>query len=315
VRGNQRIITLNAAFLGICHQIRHITPIMSDMSTIAFRKMNGLGNDFVVVDLRTSVVSFTPNIVRAIANRKTGIGCDQFILIEHPRAGGDCFMGIQNADGGEVEACGNAARCIVSLMLEETGKQQVIVETLGGITQGWRAANGDITVDMGIPRFDWQDIPLSEEIQDTRGIELQIGPIDDPILHTPAVVNVGNPHAIFYVDDADAYDLEQIGPLLENHPMFPERANISLAETISRNHIRLRVWERGVGQTRACGTAACAAAVTSARKRLTDRNVRVTLPGGDLELNWRKTDDHILMTGPAMLDFDGTLDPRFFEAA
>jgi diaminopimelate epimerase len=288
---------------------------MSDYSAIDFRKMNGLGNDFVVVDVRARAVQFSPQTVRAIADRTDGVGCDQFILIEQPREGGDCFMGIRNADGGEVEACGNAARCIVSLMLEETGKSEVIVETLGATTRGWRATNGDITVDMGTPKLNWQDIPLSEEIQDTRGIELQIGPIDEPILHTPAVVNVGNPHAIFFVEDADAYDLEQIGPLLENHPMFPERANISLAEVIDRNHLRLRVWERGVGQTRACGTAACAAIVASARKALTERTATVTLPGGDLHLEWRETDDHILMSGPAILDFDDTLDARFFEVA
>ena len=288
---------------------------MSNAREIAFRKMNGLGNDFVIVDIRSCATVFSPDTVRAIADRTSGIGCDQFILIEPARDGGDCFMGIRNADGGEVEACGNAARCIVSLMLEETGKQKVTVETLGGTTVGWRAPDGNITVDMGVPRLKWQEIPLSEEIADTRGIELQIGPIDDPILHTPAVVNVGNPHAIFFVDDADAYDLEQIGPLLENHPLFPERANISLAETPDQSHIRLRVWERGVGQTRACGTAACAAIVASARKRLTGRTATVTLPGGDLQLEWRESDDHILMTGPASHDFDGTLDARFFEAA
>ena len=157
---------------------------MNDMTAHAFRKMNGLGNDFVVVDVRASGAVFSAPVIRAIADRDTGIGCDQFILIEQPRNGGDCFMGIRNADGGEVEACGNAARCVVSLMLEETGKTEVTVETLGALTTGWRAANGDICVDMGPPKLDWRDIPLAEEIRDTRGIELQIGPIDNPILHT-----------------------------------------------------------------------------------------------------------------------------------
>lgn len=289
--------------------------MMSASTAIPFRKMNGLGNDFVVVDVRETARPFSAATVRAIADRETGIGCDQFILIERPRAGGDCFMGIRNADGGEVEACGNAARCVVALMLEETGKDKVTVETLGARTQGWRAPNGDITVDMGAPRLQWDEIPLAEEIRDTRGIELQIGPIDAPILHTPAAVNMGNPHAIFFVDDVDAYDLAQIGPLLENHPMFPERANISLAKAVDRNHIVLKVWERGAGLTRACGTAACAAAVAGARKRLTDRSVTVTLPGGDLQLEWRESDDHVLMTGPATHDYDGVLDARFFEAA
>lgn len=224
-------------------------------------------------------------------------------------------MGIRNADGDEVEACGNAARCIAALMLEETGKAEVTVETIGAITRGWRAANGDITVDMGAPKLQWQQIPLSEEIRDTRGIELQIGPIDAPILHTPAAVNMGNPHAIFFVDDVEAVDLTQVGPLLENHPMFPERANISLAHVTDRGHMNLKVWERGVGLTKACGTAACAAAVAGARKRLTERSSTVSLPGGDLHLEWRESDDHVLMTGPATFDYDGVLDARFFEAA
>ncbi|MEQ9519177.1 MAG: diaminopimelate epimerase [Parvibaculum sp.] len=286
---------------------------MSDANNIHFRKMNGLGNDFVVVDVRDrSPALFTQEIVRAIANRDTGIGCDQFILIERARKGGDCFMGIRNADGGEVEACGNAARCIASLMLDETGKAEVAVETLGAVTRGRRSADGGITVDMGAPRLEWHEIPLAEEIRDTRGIELQIGPIDKPILHTPAVVNVGNPHAIFFVKDLDIVDLAKVGPLLENHPIFPERANISLARVIDRSHLELKVWERGVGLTRACGTAACAAAVASARKRLTGRTVTVTLPGGDLHIEWRESDDHILMSGPASFDYDGTLDPHFF---
>ena len=164
-------VTLNTAFLGICPQIRHITPIMSNAREIAFRKMNGLGNDFVIVDIRSCATVFSPETVRAIADRTSGIGCDQFILIEPARDGGDCFMGIRNADGGEVEACGNAARCVVALMMEETGKKKVIVETLGGTTVGWRAPDGNITVDMGVPRLKWQEIPLSEEIADTRGIE------------------------------------------------------------------------------------------------------------------------------------------------
>jgi diaminopimelate epimerase len=288
---------------------------MSDLGTIPFRKMNGLGNDFVVVDIRARPIAFSDSVVRAIADRETGIGCDQFILIERPRAGGDCFMGIRNADGDEVEACGNAARCIAALMLDETGKSEVTVETIGAITQGWRSKTGEITVDMGAPKLEWQQIPLSEEIRDTRGIELQIGPIDDPILHTPAVVNMGNPHAIFFVDDVNKVDLTQVGPLLENHPMFPERANISLAHVTDRGHIELKVWERGVGLTKACGTAACAAAVAGARKRLTDRTSIVSLPGGDLHLEWREGDDHVLMTGPATFDYDGALDARFFEAA
>jgi len=291
--------------------------MMSALANIPFRKMNGLGNDFVVLDGRTRALAVSEADARAIADRQTGIGCDQLIIIEPPREGGDCFMTIRNADGGEVEACGNAARCIGRLLLDETGKPQVTIETLGGPTRASAAETpGAVSVDMGAPRLKWDEIPLSEEIADTRGIELQIGPLDAPILHTPAVVNIGNPHAIFFVaDDPDAYALDQIGPMLEHHPLFPARANISIAHVADTTHIKLRTWERGVGLTRACGTAACATAVAAHRKRLTGRHVTVTLPGGDLDIHWREGDDHVIMTGPATLDFEGTLDPSLFEAA
>jgi diaminopimelate epimerase len=164
-----------------------------------------------------------------------------------------------------------------------------------------------ITVDMGEPKFGWQDIPLSEEFRDTRAIELQIGPIDNPILHSPSVVNVGNPHAVFWVDDTADYDLARLGPMLENHPIFPERANISLAHVASPESIELRTWERGAGLTQACGSAACAAAVCAARKRLTGRNVSVTLPGGVLRVEWA-ADNHILMTGPVEFEYEGVID-------
>jgi diaminopimelate epimerase len=274
---------------------------------IPYLKMNGLGNDFVVVDARESGKLFRPEAIRRIANRQTGIGCDQFILITQPRTGGvDVAMRIFNADGGQVDACGNATRCIAALVAQETGKGEVIVETSAGLLPSH--VQGDrVTVDMGVPRFGWQEIPLAEEFGDTRGIELQIGPIDAPVLHTPSVVNVGNPHAVFWVDDLDAHDLERFGPLLENHPIFPDRANISLAHVISRDHIKVRVWERGVGLTRACGTAACAVAVCAARKKLANRQVTIELPGGALELDWRESDGHILMTGPWSLDGEGVL--------
>jgi diaminopimelate epimerase len=161
---------------------------------------------------------------------------------------------------------------------------------------------------MGVPKFNWDEIPLAEEFHDTRSIELQVGPIDDPVLHTPSVVNVGNPHCIFWVDDLDAHDLARIGPVLEHHPLFPQRANISLAQVTSPDAITLRVWERGAGLTRACGTAACAVVVAAVRKKLTGRKVTVTLPGGPLQLEWREADDHILMTGPSELEYEGTLD-------
>ncbi|MBX3445414.1 MAG: diaminopimelate epimerase [Parvibaculaceae bacterium] len=274
-----------------------------------FRKMNGLGNDFVVLDLRREPLALTDALARAIASRETGIGCDQLITIEEPRHGGDAFMGIRNNDGGVVEACGNAARCIGRLILEETGKDRVVIETPAGDTIATRAEGDDITVDMGEPRLLWNEIPLSEEFRDTRAIELEVGPLGNPIMHSPGVVNVGNPHAIFFVDDVDAIDLGRIGPMLEHHPLFPERANISVAQILSPVHIKLRTWERGAGLTRACGTAACAATVAAVRRRKTERKITVSLPGGDLSLEWREADNHIYMTGAAALDFEGTLDP------
>ena len=284
-----------------------------------FLKMNGLGNDFVVLDLRREPLALTDAIARAIANRETGIGCDQLITIEPPRTGGDAFMGIRNQDGGAVEACGNAARCIGKLLLEETGKDAVTIETPAGDTVATRADGGQITVDMGAPKLNWNEIPLSEEFRDTRAIELEIGPLGNPIMHSPGVVNVGNPHAIFFVEDVDAIDLARSGPMLEHHPLFPERANISVAEVLSPTHIKLRTWERGVGLTKACGTAACAATVAAIRRRKTERRVTVTLPGGDLVVEWLPDTDkghgHILMTGDAMLDHEGTLDPCLLSGA
>lgn len=276
---------------------------------IPFRKMNGLGNDFVVLDARAREISLTGDMVRGIANRETGVGCDQLIVFGPPQATvADSFMRIWNWDGGEVEACGNATRCVADILLTETGRTEVRIDSPGGLLKCRRAGDGLITADIGTPRFGWTEIPLAEEFRDTRMIELQVGPIDAPLLHSPSVVNVGNPHCIFWVNDLDAHDLERFGPMLENHPIFPERANISLAHVTARDALTLKVWERGVGLTRACGTAACAAAVAAVRKRLTERRVHVTLPGGVLQIEWRTSDDHILMTGPYAYDFDGDLD-------
>lgn len=279
-------------------------------SGIPFTKMNGLGNDFVVVDSRTSGVRLTRDEINRISDRDTGIGCDQFIVLEPPKPGVDVFMRIYNGEGAEVEACGNATRCIAHVIMQETGKDHAMVDTVAGILVAYPAGDGLVTVDMGAPRLAWDEIPLSEKFHDTRAIELQIGPIDDPILHSPAVVNVGNPHAIFYVDNLDDYDLARIGPMIEYHPMFPERANISLAQVVDREHVVVRVWERGAGLTRACGTAACAVGVASFRKRLTERRTEVMLPGGALTIEWREGDGHVLMTGPFQIDFTGTAPPE-----
>jgi diaminopimelate epimerase len=284
------------------------------MGEIPFLKMNGLGNDFVVVDSRETGRSYDRASVRRISDRESGIGCDQFIVLEQPRApGADVFMRIYNAEGGEVDACGNASRCVAALVSEETGRPAVTIETNAGLLAS-EVAGPVATVDMGRPRFDWDQIPLAEPFADTTGIELQIGPIDAPILHTPSVVNVGNPHAIFWVDDVERFDLGRFGPLLENHPIFPQRANISLAQVIAPNRIRVRVWERGAGLTLACGTAACAVGVAAARKGLTGRKVVVELPGGPLTIDWRQSDDHILMTGAWALDYDGELPDELVAA-
>ncbi|MGE3874884.1 MAG: diaminopimelate epimerase [Parvibaculaceae bacterium] len=279
---------------------------MNGLTPREFRKMNGLGNDFVVLDARARPAAISEDRARAIADRETGIGCDQLIVLE-PSKTADVRMRIWNNAGFEVESCGNASRCIADILFAEKGVSTATIDTLGGFLVCTRGGNGVVTVDMGAPRFGWQDIPLSEPFADTRHIELQLGPIDAPLIHSPSVVNVGNPHCIFWVKDLDVVDLAKAGPMLEHHPLFPERANISLARVDARDHITLKVWERGAGLTRACGTAACAAMAAAARIKLTGRKATVTLPGGDLAMEWRQSDDHILMTGPVAYDFEGTL--------
>ena len=276
---------------------------------IPFRKMNGLGNEFLVFDARRAPVKLSPIAIRELGAADE-INFDQMITIENAGRGGDDFMRIHNRDGGEVDACGNATRCVGWLLMGERGTKSATIETNAGLLRAFDTGVPEmITVDMGKPRFAWNEIPLAEEFHDTRAIELQIGPIDAPVLHSPSVVNVGNPHAIFWVDDVNPYDLERFGPLLENHPIFPERANITLAHVTSRTAITIRTWERGVGITRACGTAACATAVAAMRKNLTDHKVTVTLPGGDLIVEWRD-DGHIWMTGPVETEFTGRVDPE-----
>jgi diaminopimelate epimerase len=285
---------------------------MTITTSVPFRKMNGLGNDFVVLDARPGPFALGPREAASIADRKTGVGCDQLIALE-PSQQADVFMRIWNADGGEVGACGNAARCVAALVSSERGRPDVTIETEGAILGARVNADGSVTIDMGSPRFAWDEIPLAELFHDTRRIELQLGPIDDPVLHSPSVVNVGNPHCIFFVEDVEAHDLGRFGPMLEHHPLFPERANISLAQVTAPDAIKLRTWERGAGLTRACGTAACAAAVAAARRGLTGRGLRVSLPGGDLHIDWRESDGHILMTGPYALDYEGTLPAGLLE--
>ena len=287
---------------------------MSASATLPFTKMNGLGNEIVVVDVRADNKVFTAPEVAAIAGDRAS-RFEQLMVIERPRTKGTrSFVRIYNADGSEAGACGNGMRCVAWLLARETEAERFQVETRAGVLDAIVKDESQITVDMGEPKFGWQEIPLAEEFRDTRGIELQVGPIDDPILHSPSVVNVGNPHAVFWVDDVGAYDLGRLGPLLENHPIFPERANISLAHVTSPQSILMRTWERGAGLTQACGSAACAVAVTAVRKKFTDRQVRVTLPGGDLSIEWR-SDNHIMMTGPVEFEYEGVLDLSRFATA
>jgi diaminopimelate epimerase len=271
--------------------------------------MNGTGNDFVVVEARSAPFAPSEDEVRAIADRTAGVGCDQLIAIEPPPAstpGADAFMRIWNADGGEVEACGNATRCVGWLLAEAGGRDRVVIATAAGPLIAERAGERRVRVDMGRPGLDWTQIPLAEEM-DTRGIELQVGPIDDPVLHTPGCVSMGNPHVVFFVKDVTSAPVKEVGPMIEHHMLFPERTNVEFAEIVSRDRIRLRVWERGVGETRACGTGACAALVAAARRGLTDRKATIELTGGELEIEWREADDHVLMTGPIEVEFTGAL--------
>jgi diaminopimelate epimerase len=286
---------------------------MSALANHAFVKMNGLGNEIVVVDMRKQPAAISAAEARAAA-QPNGAPYDQLMALYAPRMPGtDAFVRIYNNDGSEAGACGNGMRCVAELLFKQTGKRALTFETQAGLLNCWKGETALVsTCDMGKPRLAWNEIPLAEEFRDTRAIELQIGPIDRPILHSPSAVSMGNPHAIFWVDDVEAYDLGKIGPMLENHPMFPERANISLAHVRSRKHIVVRTWERGAGLTRACGSAACAAAVAAARLRRTGRKVTVTLPGGDLLIEWREGDDHVLMTGPVEFEYEGAFDPALF---
>jgi diaminopimelate epimerase len=270
-----------------------------------FLKMNGLGNDFVVVEARSQPFAPSPAEVRGIAGREDGIGCDQLIAIEaSPRA--DAFMRIWNADGGEVEHCGNAARCVGWLILEASGRDVARLETPSGVLEITRAGPRQVTIDMGAPRLGWRDIPL-EEAMDTRGIELEVGPLGAPVMHTPGCVSMGNPHVVFFVKDAESAPVREVGSMIEHHRLFPQRVNVGFAQIKAPGRIRLRVWERGAGLTRACGTGACAALVAAHRRALADRKAIVEMDGGDLLIDWRADTDHVLMTGPVEVEFTGVL--------
>ena len=271
------------------------------MTGLPFTKMHGLGNDFVVFDARRTPLALDGAGVRAIADRRTGVGCDQVIVVEPPRNGGtDAYLRFWNQDGGEVAACGNGTRCAARLLLDETEQTSMILETDAGWLTAEEAGGGQVRVDMGPARLDWRDIPLARAA-DTLHVAVGAGPLGDAV-----AVNMGNPHAVFFVDDADAVPLEALGPVLETDPLFPEHANIGVAQRLADDRLRLRVWERGAGLTQACGTGACAAAVAGARRGLNGRSVTVVLDGGELGILWRE-DGHVEMTGPTAASFSGVL--------
>ncbi len=278
------------------------------MAALEFLKMHGLGNDFVVLDARRRPFALPPAAARRIADRRTGVGCDQIVVIAPPKNTlADAFVTFLNADGSEAGACGNGSRCVAALLMREKKTNHVVLETAAGLLDS-EAANGEFAVDMGPARLDWRDIPLAEA-RDPLHLGIEAGPLKDP-----AGVGLGNPHAVFFVADADKIALETYGPQIENHPLFPERTNVEVAQILSPSEIRLRVWERGVGVTRACGTGACAALVAANRRGLAGRKARVRLDGGTLTVEWLP-DNHVLLIGPVATSFAGTLDPKLLEDA
>ena len=269
-----------------------------------FVKMNGLGNDFVVVESGSAPFAPTADEARAIADRAGGIGCDQIIALA-PSDRADAFMRVWNADGGEAGACGNGARCAAWLIMEAAGRDTARIDTAAGVLEVRRAEGGLITVDMGAPGLKWREIPLAREMG-TREIELEI----EPGLAAPGCVSMGNPHVVFFVDDAEAAPAARVGPLVEHDPLFPQGVNVGFAQIVTPGRIRLKIWERGAGLTRACGTGACAAVVAARRRRLVERAVTVEMDGGELQIEWRRSDRHVLMTGPVAVEFTGRLPPR-----
>ncbi|MEM7443303.1 MAG: diaminopimelate epimerase [Pseudomonadota bacterium] len=266
--------------------------------TVPFLKMHGLGNDFVVVDGRAAARPIGPEMARALADRRRGVGCDQVIVME-PSDKADLFMRIYNPDGSEAESCGNATRCVASLLFEETGRDRAMIETRGGLLPCWRSDNDQITVDMGPARFDWRDIPLSKPVEDTAHLPVALDDLTDPV-----GVSIGNPHCVFFVPDAEGVAIERLGPLVEADQMFPERTNVEFVQVLAPDRLRMRVWERGAGITLACGSGACAAAVAATRRQLSEPRVAIELDGGTLLLDASDT-DHVLMTGPTALAFRG----------
>ena len=268
----------------------------------AFLKMHGLGNDFAVFDARTQALALDAGLARAIADRRRGIGCDQVIVIERVD-GADAFMRIRNADGAEVEICGNAARCVARVLMGETERNTVRLETLAGPLICSDAGSGFVTVDMGAPRFAWDQVPLARET-DTNAFIIEV----DGRNYTVAAASMGNPHCVLFVDDAETEPVATLGPHIETHSMFPKRTNVEFVSVRDRGHLRMRVWERGAGITQACGSGACAVVAAAHRRGMVDRKADVELDGGVLTIEIREADGHMLMTGPAALAYCGEID-------
>jgi diaminopimelate epimerase len=267
-----------------------------------FLKMHGTGNDFVVLDSRKQPLAVNAQQARRLADRHFGIGCDQLLLLEKSTKA-DVAMRIFNADGSEISTCGNATRCVADFIMNESGKGNATIETQAGIRAGARATDGSVTVNMGAPKFDWKDIPLREP-RNTEHLGLQEGLLMDPV-----AVNMGNPHAIFFVRDLHHIKMAEWGPKLEMNPLFPDRVNVSAVQIISPSHVKMIVWERGAGLTMACGSAACAAVVAGFMRELTERKVQVELPGGTLAVEWQQGDaGEVMMTGPVAYVFNGEID-------
>ncbi len=280
-------------------------PYKAEMTS--FLKMHGLGNDFAIFDGRTFPIPLDAKSARAIADRKRGIGCDQVIVMEKGANGFNAFMRIFNADGGEVESCGNAARCVGFLLMAEAEVDHVTLATTGGPLACVSAGPSAVTVDMGTPHLDWREIPMAQAV-DTASFALSVPGFENAALKSASAVSVGNPHLVLFVDDAEKAPVATLGPAIEHHPWFPARTNVEFVERRDAGHLRMRVWERGAGITQACGTGACAAAVAAIERGLVGRKVVVALDGGELVIEWRESDGHILMTGPVSFAFGGEVD-------
>lgn len=270
-----------------------------------FVKMNGLGNDFAVVQAPAHAFAPSANQIRAWADRQSGIGFDQLVAISEDGGEGP-LVRFWNSDGEEIGACGNGSRCVAWLLMTAAGADHARFHTRERTIIGDRAGDHRVTLDMGAPRLRWDEIPLAEAM-DTRGIELEVGPPGAPILHTPGCVSMGNPHVVFFTDRLDDETVRRVGSLIEHHPLFPEDVNVGFCDVQAPDRIRLRVWERGAGLTRACGTGACAALVAAHRRGLCGRSATLVLDGGELSIDWRESDDHVLMTGPVEIEFTGVL--------